>query len=140
MCAAAARRERGDAKGNEESEMREARRTRGARRSAAKRRRRPCGPSRHGEELCATAVRREKEKVGNGRVNNRLHFVYGFLETTQRNDLNPHHRYTGKCNEEEKIQNFKRKYRQEINKILKCSVGPVNLLSRARTFTLFYVG
>ena len=75
--------------------MREARRTRGARRSAAKRRRRPCVQSRHGEELCATAVRREKERVGNGRVNNRLHYglfrvQYSVMNAicAMRNDIN----------------------------------------------------
>ena len=41
--------------------MREARRTRGARRSAAKRRRRTCGPSRHGEELPNGREERERE-------------------------------------------------------------------------------
>ena len=61
MCAAAARRERNDAKGDErrakcekreEGEAGEGRRQRGEERRAA---------SRHGEELCATAARREKE-------------------------------------------------------------------------------
>ena len=69
MCAAAARREQCDAKGEERrSEMREARRTRGARRSAAERRRKTC---RHGEEPCA-AAERKRRIVGNDRANNRL--------------------------------------------------------------------
>ena len=65
-------RERSDAKGDEgrakcerreEREAGEGRRQRGEEKRAA---------SRHGEELCATAARRKKERMGNGRVNSLL--------------------------------------------------------------------
>ena len=74
MCAAAARRERerNETKGDkkrakcarrEERKAREGRRQRGGERRA---------PRRHGEELCVTAAKNEKERVGNGRANNLL--------------------------------------------------------------------
>ena len=73
MCAAAARRE-SDAMRKETRGERYARGEKNERREVGCREEeKAVRPEQAREELCATAVRREKERVGNGRVNNRLH-------------------------------------------------------------------